>query len=74
MQKNNIEVIRNESGDWKVLLINGNVEYEGHSIPDFIWMNTLIEYAGFGARLRTITDEEMEEQKYEQTITTRQKP
>ena len=59
MNKNNIEVIQCESGDWIVLKVNGEIEYEGHSIPVFVWLNLLNEHANFNVRIRTITNKEM---------------
>ncbi len=46
MNKNYIQLIGNTTGDWVQMVINNNVVYEGHSIPDFIWLDVLAD-AGF---------------------------
>lgn len=30
-----------DADDWKGLYVNGNLKYEGHSIPDFVWVEVL---------------------------------
>lgn len=32
--------------DWGGIYINGELHYEGHSIPDFVWIELLRDYAG----------------------------
>lgn len=54
-----IGLVTNESGDWEVLLLNGEVYYEGHNIPAFIWLN-LVNELGYVVNTRELTDEEME--------------
>lgn len=44
--KNKIELAYCSSGDWVKMIINDNVVYEGHSIPDFIWLD-ILEDTGF---------------------------
>jgi hypothetical protein len=44
--KNKIELSYCLTGDWVKMIINNNVVYEGHSIPDFIWLDVL-EDTGF---------------------------
>lgn len=44
--KNKIELAYCSTGDWVKMIINNNVVYEGHSIPDFIWLDVL-EDTGF---------------------------
>lgn len=39
--KDIIRLITNESGDWEVLLLNGNVYEEGHDIPTYTWINLI---------------------------------
>ena len=56
---NTICSITNESGDWEVLLLNGEIYYEGHSIPTFIWLNLITEL-GHVVNTRELADEEME--------------
>lgn len=59
-----VEVIKCNSGDWEVLIVNGKIHYEGHSIPEFIWLDILSDL-GFSASYRTITNEDMEKGNYE---------
>lgn len=54
-----IRLISNESGDWKVLLLNGKIYEEGHDIPSYTWVN-LIRDLGYEVNAEEITDEEME--------------
>lgn len=56
--KNTIRLISNESGDWEVLLLNGEVYEEGHDIPTHTWMN-LIHDLGHEVSIEDVTDEEM---------------
>lgn len=58
-----IELITNESGDWSVLKINGKVYYEGHSIPDDIWLK-VINQLGAEISSMEISDDDMEEGNY----------
>lgn len=56
-----IEYITCESEDWVVIKQFGNVFYEGHSVPDFIWLNLLEGFVGRDyLKTTTISDEEME--------------
>lgn len=57
---NNIELITNEGGDWAVLKVDGKIYYEGHSIPDFIWLK-IIHKLGIKISSKEISDENMEE-------------
>lgn len=43
-----IKVVTSSDGDWVVVLINGSVDYEGHSIPDSYWIDLL---SSFGFRI-----------------------
>ena len=61
--KNTIRLIANESGDWEVLLLNGEVYEEGHDIPTYTWMN-LIHDLGHEVSIEEVTDEEMESNLY----------
>lgn len=61
--KNTIRLITNESGDWEVLLLNGEVYEEGHSIPNHAWIN-LIHDLGHEVSMEDVTDEEMEYELY----------
>ena len=48
-----------ESGDWSILSSNEGFEYEGHDIPDFVWLD-LIKQLGFKVEKKEISDEDME--------------
>lgn len=56
---NTICLVTNESGDWEVLFLNGEIYYEGHNIPTFIWLN-LVRELGHEVSTKDLTDEEME--------------
>lgn len=56
---NTVEVVTNESGDWIVLTIDGEVYHEGHSIPTDKWL-MLLKNLGLEAIEKEISDEEME--------------
>lgn len=58
-----IDVVHSESGDWSVVLVNGQVDYAGHSIPTFYWVN-LFNSFGFNIKEREISDENMQESKF----------
>lgn len=58
-----IEYITCPAGDYTVLLVNGSVDYEGHSIPDFHWIG-LLESFGFKVRQTEISNKQMEERNY----------
>jgi len=59
MNKPLIELITCDSGDWSVLKMNNVVEYEGHSISDFEWVE-LIRNLGFKVEEKEISNEDME--------------
>ena len=65
MSKPLIELITCESGDWSVLKVNlgEDFEYQGHSIPDFKWIE-LLEMLGYKVDYKEISDEDMEEGNY----------
>lgn len=54
-----IKLFTNESGDWEVLLLNGEIYYEGHNIPTCTWLN-LVRELGYVVNTRELTDDEME--------------
>lgn len=58
-----IEYITCPDGDYRVLLVNGSVDYEGHSIPDSHWIG-LLESFGFTVRKTEISNKQMEEGNY----------
>ena len=61
--KNTIRLVQNESGDWKVLLLNEKVYEEGHNIPTYTWTN-LIHDLGHEVSIEDLTDEEVEDGLY----------
>lgn len=65
MSKSEIELIKCDSGDWKILRVNlgEDFEYSGHSIPDFTWIK-LLNLLGYKIIETTISDEDMENSNY----------
>lgn len=65
MNKPTIELIKCDSGDWKVLRVNCGEDYEfgGHSIPDYVWVE-IIELLGYKVEQKLISDEDMENSNY----------
>ena len=62
--KPKIEVIGNESGDWEVLLLDGQVIGEGHSLNINDWQALLIHAFDTYVRVKEISDKNMEEGNY----------
>lgn len=61
MIMNKVELISCESGDYYVLKYNDWIYYEGHDIPNYIWLKLLGEVDDYIEIKETeITDEEME--------------
>lgn len=58
MSKSQIELITCDSGNWKVLRVNlgEDFKYEGHSIPDGVWIN-LLQSIGYTVETNCISDE-----------------
>ena len=54
-----LEYITCERGDWVVLKIRGEVYYEGHSIPDYVWLG-ILEDNKVKIKETEISDEQME--------------
>lgn len=54
-----IKLVTNESGDWEMLLLNGEIYYEGHNIPTYAWLN-LFRELGYDVSTKDLTDEKME--------------
>lgn len=62
-----IEYITCESGDWVVIKEMGVVFYEGHSVPDHVWLGLLENFVGRGdndIKQTQISDKDMEEGNY----------
>lgn len=60
-----IEHITNKSGEWFALKLDGEVFYDGHSIPHWVWLD-LIAKASPNVLVdeKEISDEDMEEGDY----------
>ena len=58
-----IELVSSESGEWKVVLINGSVDFAGHTIPEMYWIH-LLKYYGFNAKFSTVSDENINRGNY----------
>lgn len=56
----NLKIIVNESHDWYVMISDGKTIYEGHSIPNHVWVDMLIDF-GMSVIVREISDEDMED-------------
>lgn len=56
---NKVEIFTNESGDWTIVKLNGEVFEEGHSIPTHRWL-ALIKEIGNEVSEKEISDEDME--------------
>ncbi len=54
-----IQHITCPSGDWEVVLINGEIDAEDHSIPSTYWLSLLKDF-GFHVTRKEISDEAME--------------
>lgn len=58
--KDTVKLIKNESGDWETLYLNGEVYVEGHVIPSRVWID-FIRDLGHGAIIEDVEDEELEQ-------------
>lgn len=59
-----IRLVSSSDGEYQRVLINGVVDYEGNSIPDFYWIDLLASY-GFNAKiLPDISPDQMQERNY----------
>lgn len=56
----NLKIIVNESHDWYIVTSDGETIYEGHSIPNHVWVDMLIDF-GVSVIVREISDEDMED-------------
>jgi hypothetical protein len=41
-----IDYVSDNSGDWTGIYVNFHIKYQGHSIPDFIWIELLNQISG----------------------------
>jgi hypothetical protein len=62
-----IEVISCASGDWEVLVVDGKIYYEGHEIPDDVWLLVLKDL-GCTTKTREISDRAMEYRTFEKKL------
>jgi hypothetical protein len=58
--KNCIELRKCTSGDWVQMIINHRLVFEGHSIPDFIWLDVLAD-TNFDVSETEYSEEEIDE-------------
>ena len=58
-----IKLVTNESGDWEVLFLNGEIYHEGHNTPTCIWLN-LVHELGHDVSTKDLTDEEWSKRYY----------
>lgn len=57
VNKNCIELRKHVNGDWVQMIINHRLVFEGHHIPDFIWLDVL-EDTNFDVSQTEYGDEE----------------
>ena len=60
-----IDLITCDSGDWDVLMVDGEIFYEAHEIPDDVWLE-LLEAFGVSNKEYCISDEDMENRTFEE--------
>lgn len=58
--ENIITLTTSQSGDWKILEINGTEWVSGHNISDVDWLGLLSEHFDCQIEAICISDEEME--------------
>lgn len=56
----NLKIIVSESHDWYVIISDGETIFEGHSIPNHVWIDILTDI-GVNVLVREISDESMED-------------
>lgn len=66
MKIKEIKLINCESGDWDVLIIDGKIFDEAHSIQDDVWLDLLKSKLGVDCKKITISDEDMENRVFEE--------
>ena len=55
-----IKIVKNESNDWSVVLVDGRTYYSGHSIPNDVWMSLINDLTEIIIEEVEITDDDME--------------
>ena len=60
---NTVKLLETLDADWSVLLLNDKVLYEGHSIPDFVWLDLLSDLGSYIQR-KVITQEDALDRNY----------
>ena len=63
-----IKYITCESGDWKVLIVNGKLYHEGHDIPEHIWLELLEDKFDVNCKNIEISDDDMLERTFETEV------
>lgn len=63
MENFKVDLITSECGDWAVLKLNGELFYDGHDIPNYMWIELLGEI-GIEAFDAIIPDDDMENGRY----------
>lgn len=58
-----IRVVNSQDGDWTVVLVDGEVEYSGHTVPTDFWIHFLNSF-GFSIKQTTISNERMLKEDY----------
>lgn len=57
-----VELINCPSADWQVLKVDDTIMYEGHHIPDSVWLDILENFSA--VKKTEISDEQMESGEY----------
>jgi hypothetical protein len=63
-----IELITCDSGDWDVLKVNGKIFFEGHEIPDHVWLDLLQTKFAIPCKGYAISDDAMENRTFESEV------
>ena len=50
-----VDYVSDNSGDWTAIYVNFQIKYQGHSIPDFIWIELLHQISGTQVEVREWT-------------------
>ena len=57
---NTVQLLETADGDWSALIFNDKVLHEGHSIPDFVWLDLLSDLDCYVQRKIITTDEALD--------------
>lgn len=58
--KDKIQLIKNESEDYKIIKLNDEEIFRGSEIPDSKWIYILTKIGGIDIEVNIISDEDME--------------